>query len=329
MASPSPVMTALLFDGQTAAVRDDVPRPQPGNGEQLLRIRLAGICRTDLEITRGYMNFRGVMGHEFVADVVDSSGQTTGRRVAGDINCPCGSCPTCRRGLGNHCPHRTVLGIQGRDGIFAEYALLPEANLHDLPENVSDEQAVFIEPLAAAYEILEQTTFDGEESVIVLGDGRLGLLCAAVLRHVAGTLTIVGKHPEKLAWAAGQDIATCSLADFQPNSQADVVVEATGTKEGFTQAMAAVRPRGRILLKSTLAAESGMNLAPLVIDEVTVIGSRCGPFDRAIEALRDGLVDPAGLITARYPLRDGEEAMRAAEEGSHIKIVLDPTDAGA
>jgi threonine dehydrogenase-like Zn-dependent dehydrogenase len=315
-------MRGLVFNGEAPELRDDLPIPARQPNEALIRIRRAGICRTDLEILEGYMGFRGVMGHEFVGEVVEGPATWRGKRVVGEINCSCGECDSCSRGMGNHCPHRTVLGIAGRDGVFAEYAVLPEYNLHEVPRRVSDDQAVFVEPLAAALEIPEQVSFDGTQSVLVLGDGRLGLLCAIVLKDRCDFSLLVGKHDEKLRLGERYGLETGRLEDFDAMHYWDVVVDATGRAEGFDLAMRAVRPRGTIVLKSTIAAEGGMNLAPLVIDEVTVIGSRCGPFDPAIDMLSHGL-ELSDLITKRFDLSRGLEALRAAAGPGQVKVVLD------
>ncbi len=315
-------MRGLVFDGQNPRFCDDLPQPQPGPGEALLKVRAAGVCRTDLEILKGYMGFAGVMGHEFVGEVVDGPADWQGRRVVGEINClaadlPPGELPK------NHDPRRTVLGIAGRDGCFAEYVALPVGNLHAVPETVPDEAAVFVEPLAAACRIFEQLRVDGSDRIAVLGDGRLGLLCSFVLRTWSDHVLLVGRHEAKLELAARRDIATTTEADFDTSGGFDIVVDATGSPEGFAAAMAAVRPLGTLVLKSTVAAETGMNLAPLVIDEVTVIGSRCGPFQPALDMLQRGEVDPGDLVTARYELADGVDALQAAGDGSQVKVLID------
>ena len=314
-------MLALVFDG-TAALRTDYPRPRAAAGEAVVAVTVAGVCSTDLEILKGYMGFSGVIGHEFVGRVAEGPGEWLGRRVVGEINCPCGRCGLCRDGLGNHCPGRTVVGIAGRDGVFAEHVALPVANLYEVPPAVDDDRAVFVEPLAAAFQVLEQVDVGGR-AVAVLGDGRLGQLVARVLAGAAGRLLLVGRHEAKLRLAARQGIETCPGEAFQPAGQFDVVVDATGRADGFALAMEAVRPRGTIVLKSTVAGVGGPNLSPLVINEVTVVGSRCGPFRRALRALQAGQVEVASLITARFGLSDGLAALEAARSGGNVKVLID------
>jgi threonine dehydrogenase-like Zn-dependent dehydrogenase len=322
-------MRALRFDGERLAVRE-VPEPSPPPSEALVRVRLAGICNTDLELTRGYMGFRGTLGHEFVGEVValgpasEAAPVTVGQRVVGEINAACGACPACRAGLRRHCPARTVLGILGRDGAFAEYLTLPVANLHPVPDAVPDEHAVFVEPLAAAFEILEQVAVRPTDRVVVLGDGKLGQLVARVLAGVAGAVTVVGHHPAKLALLAAAGIAT---RREPPAERADVVVDCTGRAAGFATALRLVRPRGTLVLKSTVAARPGdpsLDLAPLVIDEVTVVGSRCGPFPPALAALASGRIAVAPLVSAAYPLAEGVAAFAHAAQPATLKVLLRP-----
>jgi threonine dehydrogenase-like Zn-dependent dehydrogenase len=315
-------MLALVFDGK-ATLKKDYPAPQPSRGEALVAVRLAGVCSTDLEVLKGYMGFTGVMGHEFVGQVVEGPAEWKGKRVVAEINCVCGRCDMCRCGLSNHCRSRTVIGIAKRDGVFAQQVALPAVNLYEVPTSVSDEQAVFAEPLAAAYQITRQVTFQPSDTVIVLGDGRLGQLVARVLRPMARKLVLVGKHASKLEVAEKQGIETARVEDFVPQASADVVVEATGSPSGLELAMRAVRPRGKIVLKSTFAAAVGLNLSPLVVDEITVIGSRCGPMDQALGALAGGKVDVSALVSRRYPLEQAAEALRAAADPRNIKVLID------
>ena len=294
----------LRFDASHA-------EPQPAAGEALVRVRLAGICNTDLEIVRGYMGYRGVPGHEFV-------GEVDGRRVVGEINAACGSCDMCRQGLARHCAQRTVLGILGRDGAFAEYLSLPRQNLHDVPDALDDELAVSVEPTAAAFEVLDQVALQPEDRVALLGDGKLALLIAQVLRGRC-RLQVFGKHEEKLRLLP--DVA---WSVEPPSGQFDVVVEASGSELGFQQALDLVRPRGTLVLKSTVAAGAQLNLAPLVINEVTVVGSRCGRFEPAIEALASGAVDPRPMISATYALADGLAAFERAASPGTLKVLLRP-----
>lgn len=315
-------MTALVFDGE-ASIRSDYPTPKPRKGEALVEVRIAGVCSTDLEILRGYMGFRGVMGHEFVGRVVEGPGQWLDKRVVAEINCVCGQCPTCRSGLQNHCPNRSVLGISGRDGAFAQYVAVPVRNLHEVPEGVSDDEAVFVEPLAAAFQIARQIKLSRSDSLVVLGDGRLGQLVVRALKPLVGTLLLVGKHTTKLEAAEKQGVQTKLVRDFVPENLADVVVDATGRPGGLELAVNAVRPRGTIVLKSTFAGTEGVDLCPVVVNEVTVVGSRCGPFDQAIKALAAKQVDVSALVSRRFALRDGPAALEAAAKPDTIKVLID------
>jgi len=317
-------MRALQFDGSTLRYVADHPDPEPGPGEATVRMRLAGICSTDLQILAGYMGFVGVPGHEFVGEVVDGPEELAGRRVVGEINYACGHCATCLAGLGRHCPHRRVMGILGADGAFAEYLAVPVANLHAVPDGVTDEAAVFTEPLAAAFSILEQVPVAPGDDVVVLGDGKLGLLCAQVLASTGAAVTLVGKHPGNLALAADRGVATVLLDAWKPTADADCVVEATGSSAGLALAAAAVRPRGTLVLKSTVADEHHLSLAPLVINEITVVGSRCGLFPPALEALTEGTIAVTPLIEATYALHTGPAAVQHAARPGVRKVLLTP-----
>jgi len=300
------------------------PDPAPPPGEALVRVRLAGICNTDLELVRGYMAFRGVLGHEFVGQVVQAPDPAwIGCRVVGDINAACYTCETCRAGRHTHCPHRTTLGIQGRDGALADYLLLPQANLYAVPDEVPDEAAVFIEPLAAACEIVQQAHLRPTDRVIVLGDGKLGLLVAAVLRLTGCDLILVGRHAEKLALAAGWGVPV-RLADAPLPGKADVVAECTGSPDGFALARALLRPRGTLILKNTYHGALSIDASGLVVDEITLVGSRCGPFAPALRLLAAGLVDPQPLITATYPLDAAEAAFAHAASPGVLKVLMTP-----
>jgi len=316
-------MKALLYDGELKLL-PDYPRPKPPPGEALIRVSLAGICNTDLEIAKGYIGFQGVLGHEFVG-IVEAAAEAgwLGKRVVGEINCYCGECPLCRRGLFTHCPERTTLGIWGRDGAFAEYLTLPLANLHPLPEEIRDEDAVFVEPLAAALEIVEQIQVKPTDRVILLGDGKLGLLVAQVLALQGCDLLVVGHHAHKLELLNRRGIAT-HLGESSLKGSFDIVVDCTGKPEGFTQALALLRPRGTLVLKSTYHGEAEVDLSQLVIDEITLVGSRCGPFVPALELLRRGLVDVASLISATLRLDEGIRAFQLAGKRETLKVLLRP-----
>lgn len=315
-------MKACVFDGHAVRLDGDYPEPKPAPGEVLVRVDLAGVCRTDLEIVRGYMGFRGVLGHEFVGTAL--GGRRQGRRVVGGINCPCRQCDLCRMGLATHCRNRTVLGIAGRDGAFAERLVLPEANLVPVPDSVPDREAVFAELLAAAIQIGRQVPLEPRQEIVVLGDGRLGQLVAQVFKAWDLAPTVVGKAPAKLAILARLGIATVHADEAEPSKTADVVVECTGTADGLAVAMAWVRPRGTIVLKSTVADTAGLNLAPLVVDEITVVGSRCGPMDAAVEMLAQHLLCLEPLITAEYPLDEAPVALEAAARPEVIKVLIRP-----
>ena len=315
-------MRALVFD-QSLSFQPRHRDPLEADGDTLLHVRQAGVCATDLEITRGYMGYRGVLGHEFVADVVSSPDKDlVGQRVAGEINVVCGRCDLCLSGLSSHCRARSVLGILNHDGAFADFVRLPATNLHVLPKSVDDDQAVFIEPLAAAFQVLKQIKLDGRKWVTVLGDGRLGLLIAQVLRNAGCPVRVIGKHADKLAMCEKWQIRSRPVDDITPRHDQDVVVDCTGSASGFDLAMQIVRPRGTIVLKSTFAAGKPLNLAPLVIDEINVVGSRCGPFREAIRALAEKQIDVASLITRRMKLEQGVEAMELAGRPGVLKVIL-------
>jgi alcohol dehydrogenase len=316
------MMRALHFDG-TLHYRADVPDPTPPPGEALIRTRLAGICNTDLEIVRGYMGFKGILGHEFVGEVVraDDAPEWVGQRVVGEINAYCGECPTCRRGDPTHCPRRTTLGIDRRDGVMADYFTLPTRLLYPLPVALPDEWAVFTEPLAAACEITDRVHVRPGDRAVVLGDGKLGLLVAQVLQLTSCDLLVVGRHPEKLAILERRGIRVQTAGEkIEPG--ADVVVEATGNAEGFAMARALVRPRGTLVLKSTFHGDVALNLSMLVVDEVTVVGSRCGPFPSALRLLAQRLVDVESLIHQIFSLDDGLAAFERAAAPGVLKVLL-------
>ena len=286
-----------------------------------MRVSRAGVCETDLQLIKGYMGFRGVLGHEFVG--VAESGPFAGERVVGEINCACWRCETCRSGLPTHCPHRTVLGILNHDGAFADLIAVPQRNLHRVPDSIPDDIAVFTEPVAAAFQIPAQVEIAGTERIAVLGDGRLGNLCAQVLASIADDVLVVGKHREKLALLEGLGLKTALLSDELPHRSFDIVVECTGSETGLPTALSLVRSRGTIVLKTTVAGTQTLAWAPFVIDEVTLVGSRCGPFDRALNALEHGLVDVEPLISARFNLSNGLAALERAQQEGVLKVLLE------
>lgn len=319
---------ALVLQDNTLKLDEHYPDAKPQPGEALIRPLLMGVCSTDLELCKGYMGFAGVLGHEFIGiveAVADKSDkQWFGKRVVGTINCVCGQCDMCQRGLQEHCRDRTVLGIANRDGCFAERFCLPVRNLLEVPESVDDDHAVFTEPLAAALQILRQFTVEGRPYVTVLGDGRLGLLCAQVLTQLNGTVRLLGKHPEKMDLCAKWGVRHRLVSEVGMRADQDIVVDCTGSADGFEMALQMVRPRGKLVLKTTVAQSKPMNLSPLVINEIQVIGSRCGPFPEALSALRACTVDVLSLISRRMKLTDGVEALRISKNPGVIKVLIEP-----
>jgi threonine dehydrogenase-like Zn-dependent dehydrogenase len=313
---------ALTFE---TSLKFTASRPEPAAilGDALLKVRQAGVCSTDLEICKGYMNFAGVLGHEFVADVVSAADASlVGKRVCAEINCVCAKCDLCLAGLSTHCRDRTVVGIYRHDGAFADFIRVPSINCHVLPDSVDDDMAVFVEPLAAAFQVTKQLKFDERTYVTVLGAGRLGLLVAQVLRNTGAPVRVIGRNPATLALCEKWGIRARGVNDITPRKDQDVVVDCTGSAEGFEQALAMVRPRGTVVLKSTVATGKPLNLAPVVIDEISVIGSRCGPFKDAIRALAEKSVDVLSLIRRRFKLEQGVEAMNLAAERGVLKVML-------
>jgi threonine dehydrogenase-like Zn-dependent dehydrogenase len=331
-------MRALVFRNNILTLEKNYPLPDLRSGEALIRVLLAGICNTDLEITGGYLAFQGVLGHEFVGIVEavhEGPGASPptyliGKRVVGEINAACHrtDCVYCQQNMFTHCPNRTTLGIVNRDGAFAEYLSLPVANLHIVPENVSNEEAVFVEPLAANFEIVEQVHLKPTESVVILGDGKMGQLAAQVLSLSGCEVTMIGKHEEKLALAAQRGIQTRLLDDIvgaqfiATSSRADLVVECTGSALGLEHAMRLVRPRGTIILKSTVVEKTLLHLAPIVIDEIRIQGSRCGPFAPAIRALSQKLVNIQPFISECFPLDEGLAAFQHATQKGVLKVLV-------
>lgn len=315
-------MRALLFDQRLRLV--DAPFPRPSAWEALIKVSLAGICNTDLEITRGYMAFKGILGHEFVGVIKECQERGwIGRRVVGEINIGCGECEYCRSGLDRHCPYRTVMGIQGKDGALAEYLTLPIKNLHPVPEGVSDERAVFTEPLAAALEILEQVQIKPDNRVCVIGDGKLGLLVAQVLRLTGCELTCIGKHQNKLKILDSKGIKTLLIDDINGLPKQDVIVECSGSPEGLISALNLIKPKGKVILKSTYHQGVEFNPARIVVDEIELVGSRCGRFEPAIRCLRRNLVDVESLITRIFPFEKALEAFEFSKKREVLKVLLD------
>ncbi len=313
-------MRALLWNGTEARVVER-PEPEATPDMAVVRVALAGICNTDLELVKGYMGFRGVLGHELIGTVVHGPQPWLGQRVVAEINFGCERCPLCARGLRRHCPSRRVMGILNADGAFAERVAVPVVNLHAVPDGVPDEAAVFAEPLAAAFEILEQIHLQPATDAVVLGDGKLGLLVAQVLHQAGARVLAVGKHESKLALLRRRGIAAVTLSAWQ-HARADLVVEATGTAAGFELAVEATRPRGTLVLKSTVAETANLDLAPLVINEITVVGSRCGSFPPALRALESRSVDVAALISARVPLADAATGLQLAAQPGALKVLI-------
>jgi threonine dehydrogenase-like Zn-dependent dehydrogenase len=342
-------MLAVVFDDKLKVV--DMPPPALKKGEALVRVRMAGLCNTDIEIIKGYMGYRGILGHEFVGDVVKCEApEWMGRRVVGEINAGCGKCDWCKQGLSRHCPNRTVVGIFGRPGAFAEYVALPMANLHKIPKDMSDETAVFAEPVAACFEILDQVKIGKQDKVAVIGDGKLGALAAQVLAGAAPETILLGKHDNKLRRlkkifrtgiihgsgarpralsgeinnsGVGQcQIKTSKYTTQKPGSF-DVVVECSGSPSGLAAATALVRPRGVLVLKSTYHEKPILDTSVWVVNEITVVGSRCGRFEPALAALRGGHVNPLPLIDKVFPAEQALHAFEAAQAPGVFKVLLD------
>jgi threonine dehydrogenase-like Zn-dependent dehydrogenase len=317
-------MKALRVEKNKIAVRD-IELPERGP-EAIVRVLLSGICNTDIEITRGYAGFKGTIGHEFVGIVEDApDGKLVGQRVVGEINAGCGECELCRADDPRHCPKRTVLGIVGRDGAHAEFLRLPLTNLLPVPERIADEHAVFAEPLAAACGIMERTPVTKDKNVAVIGDGKLGLLCAQAMALTGAPVLLIGKHPEKLRIAERRGIETATAKNAtRRKREFDVVVEATGSASAFNTAVGLLRPRGVLVLKSTFHGTTEINAATVVVDEISIIGSRCGRLAPALDLLKKGAIDVDSLISEEYPLRDGLLAMERAAKKGILKVFLRP-----
>jgi len=301
--------------------------PDVPPGWALIRVLKAGICGTDIEITKGYKGFKGILGHEFVGIVRQChESRLIGKRVAGEINVSCDSCRWCKRGLLKHCLNRKVLGIHGLNGCMADYCVLPVNNLHEIPESVSDDAAVMLEPFSAAAGILEQVPLSGKEQVVVIGDGRLGILCAWALGTRCSDVTLVGRHPEKLNLAGRRHLKT-TVDAFGIEPMADIVVDATGSASGLKTAISLCRPKGTIVLKTTITGAYTVDLAPVVINEQTIIGSRCGSFEKGVRLMAHYPdMDLSPLITTRYPIREAVSAFRHAQQPDAIKVVLEMHD---
>ncbi|MBI5282503.1 MAG: alcohol dehydrogenase catalytic domain-containing protein [Candidatus Solibacter usitatus] len=314
------MIAAWIEDGSASLRRVSRPRRKPGHA--LIRLLCGGICNTDIELLRGYYGFHGVPGHEFVGEVVEADdSRWLGKRVVGEINLACGVCGWCRRGLGRHCPRRTVLGIVKHRGAFAELLTLPEANLREVPKEVATDHAVFTEPIAAACEILEQVRIPRGAPVAVLGDGKLGLLVAQVLTCHGAAVTVYGRHREKLRIAARAGADT-RIVNKLPRAAYEYVVDATGSAEGLMSAAAMTRPRGTLILKSTVHGTVALDAARVIVDEITLVGSRCGPFEPALKLLRGGRILLDEMISAEYPLRDAPSAFGRAQERGALKVLL-------
>jgi threonine dehydrogenase-like Zn-dependent dehydrogenase len=319
-------MKAVVFD-KKLKLDNNYEKPVPQKGEALVRVTLAGICNTDYEITKGYMGYVGVLGHEavgIVEEINDEDKSLLGKRVVPEISYGCKKpdCPWCAQKLYRHCPDRHTLGIWRKDGVFAQYFTMPLETLFEVPENVPDNQAVFVEPLAAALEITEQYHIKPFEKVVVLGDGKLGLITALALNAQNLDVTLVGKHQNKLDIAKAQGVKTRLLQDFPIEKIYDVVVEATGSVNGFETSLALTKPRGTLVLKSTVATGKELNLAPIVIDEITVLGSRCGQFPPALRLLESRKIDFTPLISGIYSVDDAIEAFEKNKEKDTLKILL-------
>jgi 2-desacetyl-2-hydroxyethyl bacteriochlorophyllide A dehydrogenase len=317
-------MQALWLENKSLTLRAAVPTPEPQPGEALIQMRLAGICGTDLELLRGYYPYTGIPGHEFVGDVIEATDEKwIGERVVGEINLSCRKCRECLAGRTTHCMERKVLGIRAYAGVFAEYLTLPLVNLHRVPPTIPDDAAVFTEPLAAALEIQQQVTIKPDDRVLLLGSGRLGFLIAQTLVHTGCDLRVTSRQERVRQILIGCNIPVIYPEEI-PEHLMDIVVDASGSPQGFELACRAVRPRGTIVLKSTYTGSAEVNLSALVVNEVTLIGSRCGPFLPALQLMESGQVDPLPLIDARYPLREGLAAFEHAARRGTLKVLLYP-----
>lgn len=316
-------MKAMCFDGKNIRYEENYPDPKPG--EVLVRINLAGICGTDLEILDGYMTYNGILGHEFVGTVENAENTSLiGKRVVGEINAGCGSCESCEKGMDRHCLNRTVLGLLKRDGAFAEFLSLPEKNLHVIPDSITDEQAVFVEPLAAAFEIKEQVSLQPQWKVAVVGDGRLAQLIIRVLKLTCPNITCFGRHKSKFESLINIGVKIKIGIEKFDEQSFDLIVEATGSNSGFADTMKLIKPRGIVILKSTIASRENLDLTPVVVNEITLIGSRCGLFKPAIDALATGMVSVDSMIDSTFPLEKFSEAIEHTKKPETLKVFLKP-----
>ncbi len=318
-------MNAIWLENEQLSLRTDLARPEPAPGEALIKVRLAGICSTDLELVQGYYPYRGIIGHEFVGQVVQAPGHPEWyeKRVVGDINIACGTCQMCSSGKPHHCEKRKSLGISQKDGTFADYFTLPVENLYEVPENLSDEEAVFSEPIAAALEIQAQLQISPEDQVLVIGAGRLGLLIAFTLSLTGCDLSVVVRRERSYKILQAHHIQSIGVEDIGKH-QADIVVEVTGSPDGFALACKAVRPAGAIVMKSTFKGVVPVNLSAIVVDEIRLIGSRCGSHPAAIRFLQKKTFDPCELIDRVYQLQEGRIAMKEAALPGVLKVLLRP-----
>lgn len=317
-------MRSIYIQDGAVAVRDR-PVPSRPTGFSLIRLLLGGICNTDLELRRGYYGFGGIPGHEFVGEVVESDrSELVGKRVVGEINLACTECEWCHKGWGRHCPNRTVLGIVNQPGAFAEFFVLPDRNLHVLPDSAPLDRAVFTEPLAAACEILDQVTIPCGETVAVLGDGKLGLLVAQTLAVHGYRVRLFGRHWRKLRIAAAAGVQTELVEGSLPAAEFGWTVDATGNPEGLRAAISMTKPRGTVIMKSTVHGTAPIDSAPVIVNEITLVGSRCGRFEAALPLIEHELIRLDEMITARYPLSEGRAAFERAEEKGALKVLLAP-----
>jgi threonine dehydrogenase-like Zn-dependent dehydrogenase len=324
-------MQALWLENRQLTYHQNLPVPKPEAGEALIRLRLAGVCSTDLEMLKGYYDFTGIPGHEFVGEIVELPGTDTrnnlklGQRVVGEINIVCGHCRLCLAGFSSHCENRKTLGLNKHHGVFAEYLTLPVENLHVVPDTLADEAALFTEPLAAALEIQTQIHIQPDLKIMLIGAGRLGQLIAQTLALTGCELIVVVRRQHQRDLLESRNIATLQAAEIQPAGY-DLVIDATGSASGLELARQAVRPRGTIVLKSTFKGKSQIDFSSLVVDEITIVGSRCGPFEPALKLLANKLVDPLPLIDTCFPLNEGIRALEQAAKPGVMKIAMSPPD---